>query len=82
MKDTTGIICYDIELIPEGIDLQSLFHIMNTSNLLFYDSFKKKGIRPPYVIKGTIDKFVVDVSTAENRVLFDKIRDKIQNEST
>jgi hypothetical protein len=79
MKDNTGIICYDLELMPEGVDVSTLFSIMNTTNLLFYDSFRKKAIKSPYVVKGTTSKFVVDVSTADNRLLFDKMLEKFGN---
>jgi hypothetical protein len=69
-------ICYDILSVPEGISLNELLRIAETTNYLFWNSFN--NAQSPKCInlgEGNNDmpKIVIDINTEEGKVIYDKV---------
>jgi hypothetical protein len=76
--ETKGIICYDLVLRPQDIEITTIFDIARKTNFLFYDSyeFSKYGYnaKPPYLLDGTeMDKLLVDISTKEGKKIYKEV---------
>lgn len=82
LKD--GIISYDLTLVPDGLAVEELYHIMTKTGILFFDSQSSYArgykIKPPYYITGATDKVFIDISDSSNRLKFDEILREIRND--
>ncbi len=63
-------ICYDVNLIPNGLSFAELLDIQESAGLLFYDSgnFKNMRVRPekdhPFCLEnGELPDFMINVET-------------------
>lgn len=82
-----GILCVDLSLVPDEIDVVTFFMLVEQKNTVFYDSRKNPKAIPPYFVRGTKgDVTVLDVADEKVRAKFElmiKIEElEESNEST
>lgn len=85
MNDIKQVLCYDLNLVPQQINIDELFHIAEKTNYLFYDSFEAIRLgcpKPyPYMIDNSEPfRILIDVSTEEGKKIYDKVKEEIENE--
>ena len=76
-KKNREVICYDLMILPIGIDLNEIMHISNKTGMLIYDSTKarKAGVlRPyPYALRGVTGKVLLDISTEGGKEIYKRL---------
>lgn len=83
MKNKDIVICYDLCSLPNNSSVEEIFHIMELSNMLFYQSINPYSLninKPPYALNGKITKKLIDVSNYDNIKLLDEQLKKLNNE--
>ena len=82
-----GLLCIDLSLVPDEIDIVTFFLLLEQKHTIFYDSRKNPKALPPYFIRGNKgDLTVLDIADEKVRAKFElmiKIEElEENNEST
>lgn len=79
------IICYDLNIKPDGADIDKILSAAEETNYLFYDSFHAVRLgspKPyPYMLDNSpLTKILIDVSTEKGKAIYNKVIKKMENE--
>lgn len=83
--NTKGIICINLDIIPDGWSADQLIAIAKETNYLFYDNYRtrKQGFdSKPYMLDPNepMDKILIDISSEEGKKIYEEIKVKLNLE--
>jgi hypothetical protein len=67
-----GLLCVDLSLVPNELEIVQFFMILEQKGIIFYDSRKNPKAVPPYAILGGLgDVTVLDIANDKVKAKFD-----------
>lgn len=78
------LICYDLEIVPDGLEMNKLLYLAKETGYLIYDSFQARrngNAKPyPYMLNSEekMTKILIDISTPEGKSIYKEVIKKIK----
>ena len=78
------LICYDLEVVPDGLSIDNLLYLAKETGYLVYSSFqaRRNGNPKPYPYMLNSEeketKILLDISTPDGKTIYEKIIKKIK----